>query len=253
MPRAARVKSISGNYHVILRGINKQRIFEDDQDYQKFRWILTDVKKKYNYSLFAWCLMPNHIHLLINERQTTLSQIFREAGSRFVQWYNTKYKRTGHLFEDRFLSEPVDEESYFLTVVRYIHMNPVKAGLCIHPVEYRYSSYGYYFNNDKYADNSILFGLVEKREFEQYHQEKCEDICLDIDKLLTDKQAEAVARKVSGCERIAMVQSLPEEKRFLTIQALLRAKASVSQISRLTGIPIGIIENIAGLRTSHKI
>ena len=69
MPRAARIKGISGNYHVVMRGINKQRIFEDKQDYDKYFWILKDQQIQSSFSLFAWCLMPNHIHLLIKEKQ----------------------------------------------------------------------------------------------------------------------------------------------------------------------------------------
>ena len=130
MPRAGRIKSVSGNYHVVLRGINKQRIFEDAQDYDKFWLILKDKQKLFGFSLFAWCLMPNHVHLLIKEKSAPLSQIFQGFGSSFVYWYNAKYKRTGHLFEGRYRSEPVDDESYFLTVVRYIHLNPVKGRLC---------------------------------------------------------------------------------------------------------------------------
>ena len=244
MPRTARIKGASGNYHVVLRGINKQRIFEDDQDYRKYLWILKDLKEKSSYSLFAWCLMPNHIHLLINERQTTLSRIFRQTGSEFVLWYNQKYKRTGHLFDDRYLSEPVDDEAYFLTVVRYIHLNPVKAGLCRNPGEYRYSSYSHYLSDPKYSGPDLIFGLIGKKEFEEYHKAKNDDICLDFDRKLTDKQAERIVQKVSGCERISLVQSMPDDKRGEAVRALLRSGGSVSQISRLTGLTVGVIENI---------
>ena len=244
MPRTARIKGTSGNYHVVLRGINKQRIFEDDQDYQKYWWVLMDLKKKSNFSLFAWCFMPNHIHLLINERETGLSRIFRESGSRFVLWYNDKYKRTGHLFEDRYMSEPVDDESYFLKVVRYIHLNPVKAGLCRNPEEYHYSNYSYYFCGSRYSENDLIFGLTGKREFEQYHKVKNDDICLDIGHIITDKEAEMLVQRITGCERIAIVQSFPEEKRNEVIRTLLRSGSSVLQISRLTGVTVGVIEEI---------
>ena len=128
MPRAARIKSSSGIYHVVLRGINRQRIFEEDEDYAKYLNIFKSCRKQCSAKLYAWCLIPNHIHLLLKENNVPLSHIFRKSGSGFVYWYNAKYSRTGYLFQDRFRSEPVEDETYFPTVVRYIHLNPVNAG-----------------------------------------------------------------------------------------------------------------------------
>lgn len=246
MPRVARIKSISGNYHAVLRGINKQRIFEDAQDYEKFLWILKDKQKSFGFSLFAWCLMPNHIHLLLKENSDPLSQIFRGIGASFVYWYNAKYNRTGHLFEGRFRSEPVDDESYFLRVVRYIHLNPVKGKICKTPEEYRYSSYNHYFHNPRYSGSDLIFGLMERDALEQFHKEKNDDICLDIDndgpKRMTDEQADWFVKKSFGIERTAMVQSLPEDQQERVILSLLKAGAFMNQISRLTGISVGRIE-----------
>ena len=248
MPRAARIKGISGNYHVVLRGINKQRIFEDKQDYEKYFWILKDQQKQCNFALFAWCLMPNHIHLLIKEKTTPMSRIFQGVGSRFVYWYNTKYKRTGPLFEGRYRSEPVDDESYFLKVVRYIHLNPVKAGICNIPEEYPYSSYSYYFNSPNFPDSYLLFNLMEKKDLEQFHKEVSDDVCLDIDELsqnkLTDEQAVHLFHELTGYQQISTTQSLPEAERKHVLQILLKSGASVRQINRLTGVTIRVIEKI---------
>ena len=88
--------------------------------------------------------MGNHIHLLIKPEKEPLEQVFKRIGGRYVYWYNVKYQRVGHLFQDRFKSEPVEDDSYFLTVIRYIHQNPVKAGLCKNIKDYKYSSYAEY-------------------------------------------------------------------------------------------------------------
>ena len=130
MPRQARKKSESGIYHVMLRGINQQQIFEEPEDFEKFLQILKDCKAISGYKLFAYCLMGNHIHLLIKPEEESLEQAFKRIGGRFVYWYNVKYQRIGHLFQDRFRSEPVETDEYFMTVLRYIHQNPIKAGLC---------------------------------------------------------------------------------------------------------------------------
>ena len=125
MPRQARKRAESGIYHVMLRGINQQRIFEDEEDNQRFLQILRECKEIGGFMLLAYCLMGNHVHLLIKEGTESLEQIFKRIGGRFVYWYNVKYQRVGHLFQDRFKSEPVDTDAYLLTVIRYIHQNPV--------------------------------------------------------------------------------------------------------------------------------
>ena len=127
MPRKARIESKSGIYHIMLRGINRQQIFEDDEDFEKFLWVLKDVKQLSRFKLYGYCLMGNHIHLLLKPENEPLELIFRRIGSKYVYWYNLKYQRTGHLFQDRFKSEPVESISSFFVVLRYIHQNPQKA------------------------------------------------------------------------------------------------------------------------------
>ena len=141
MPRTARKKSNTGIYHVMLSGINQQRIFEDDEDNEKFLLTLSDCKKAGGFELYGYCLMGNHVHLLIKVAKEELEQIFRRIEARYVYWYNWKYKRSGHLFQDRYKSEPVEDDRYFVSVLRYIHQNPVKAKLCKKPEEYKWSSY----------------------------------------------------------------------------------------------------------------
>ena len=102
MPRKARIESKSGIYHIMLRGINRQQIFEDDEDFEKFLWVLKDVKQLSRFKLYGYCLMGNHIHLLLKPENEPLELIFRRIGSKYVYWYNLKYQRTGHLFQDRF-------------------------------------------------------------------------------------------------------------------------------------------------------
>ena len=253
MPRTARMKSESGIYHVILRGNNQQRIFEDDQDYQTFMQILSNQRKQCGFVLYSWCLMPNHIHILLKEKDTPLSTIFRKIGSSFVWWYNRKYKRVGHLFQDRFLSEVVEDQFYFQTVIRYIHLNPVKGKICKAPEKYIYSSYNWMFNSGRYSDTDLIFKLFPKKEFEEYHKEKNDDLCLDYDhparRIITDEIAEKIIKLYFKCERIALVNSLPEDERNRAVQKLLRIGSSEKQINRLTGVSVGMIEKIKNQET----
>ncbi len=244
MPRTARRKSKSGIYHVILRGVNRQQLFEDEEDYERFLFLLDHYKEICGFKLYAWCLMPNHIHLLMKEDHDSLNTVFRRLGTSFVYWYNLKYERTGHLFQDRFKSEPVDDNAYFLTVLRYIHQNPVKAGLCSTAGEYLYSSYSHYFEAGG-IDSEFVLGLISKDDFSRYHDEKANDSCMDISeqapKRLTDTKAKEVLKSLCGCENVSQFQALPESQKNEALTALLHAGGSIRQVSRLTGTSFGIV------------
>lgn len=125
MPRKARKKSPTGTYHIVLRGINKQTIFEDDEDKHQLLKTIVKYKRISGFELYAYCLMDNHVHLFLKE-VNELSQYMKRICSSYVYWYNMKYDRCGHLFQERFHSEDVDDPSYFLKVLRYIHQNPSK-------------------------------------------------------------------------------------------------------------------------------
>ena len=144
MPRQARQASETGIYHVMMRGINHQNIFEEQEDYYQF------------YILYAYCLMSNHIHLLIREREDTIGMAIKRIASSYVYYYNHKYSRDGHLFRERYKSEPVNDMAYFVTLLRYIHQNPVKAGIVNKVNDYEFSSWHEY--EDK---NSTLFPLCD--------------------------------------------------------------------------------------------
>jgi REP element-mobilizing transposase RayT len=129
MPRAARDISENGIYHIMLRGSNRQTIFEDYRDIER----LIDTVKRYKsvskYELYAYCFMNNHVHFLMKETEEPVSISIKRISSSYVFWYNKKYERCGHLFQERFKSEVIDSDEYFLTVLRYIHQNPMKAGI----------------------------------------------------------------------------------------------------------------------------
>lgn len=141
MPRKPRLHSPTGIYHIILRSVNQHIIFEEESDYQKFLFILSDCKTKYDVDIYAYCLMDNHIHILLHSPADCLSGFFQSLGSRFVRWYNNKYLRSGHLFQERFHSCTVNNQSQYLATLIYIHNNPVKANICRYPSEYRWSSF----------------------------------------------------------------------------------------------------------------
>ena len=244
MPRQARRKSESGIYHVMLRGINKQVIFEDEEDSLKFLETLKNYKAISGYKIFAYCLMSNHIHLLLKVEKENLDLIIKRIASSYVYWYNWKYHRSGHLFHDRFKSEPVEDDAYFFSVIRYIHQNPIKAGLSKSIDEYKFSSYNEYINKPFMVDIDFCLGIVDKEQFVEFNNEYNQNICLEIEEdnfRLTDDEAREVIRKISKCKTIIEFQNLSLDKRDKYLKALRNQGLSIRQISRLTGIGFNIV------------
>lgn len=147
MSRQRRKLSSSQIYHVMLRGNSGRDIFIDDEDRHRFLNILTDKKKDNEFVLYAYCLMDNHIHLLLKENKDNISHIMKRIGTAYAVYFNKKYQQNGHLFQDRFKSEVIEGELYLLAVIRYIHNNPLKARLVKLPEDYKWSSYSEYLKN----------------------------------------------------------------------------------------------------------
>ena len=245
MPRRSRVLSHSNIYHICMRGINQQQIFYDAQDYRYFLRVMEKYKEPSGYIIHAYCLMGNHIHLLIQTGAESLETIFKRIGASFVYWYNAKYKRSGHLFQDRFHSEPVDDESYYRIVFRYILQNPVKAGLCRDVAEYKYSSameyvhWTYGITDTEFARN--LFG----GDMEKYISEDNEDECLDVKENIRKSTTESEAMKLILREfnEIPLIIGKPAERGCFNekIRKIYKSGVSLRQISRLTGVSRYII------------
>lgn len=242
VPRKARTKSATSIYHVIWRGINQQVIFEDDGD----RYFFLNVVKKYKevsgFKLFAFCLMTNHVHMLIEIGDEPIEIVFKRIGSSYVKWYNQKYERTGHLFQDRFRSENIETEQYFMTVLRYILQNPMKAGMESSLGRYKWTSYRAYekgfgsITDIEFAEN--IFGSKEK--LVAFCNEKNEDTVMDDEDhvwRIKDEQAISIMKQISECTSVAEFQLLDRKIQKDYVRELYLKKLSVKQISRITGMP----------------
>jgi len=145
MPRQARVLSRSKVYHIMLRGNDRQKIFLDEDDKNKIIAILSDKKRNEAFFIYAFCVMDNHIHLIIKEGGDGLSRAMKRIATSYAFHFNKKYRRIGHVFQDRYKSENIEDDSYLLSAIRYIHQNPLKAGLS--SIDgYCWSSYGEYIS-----------------------------------------------------------------------------------------------------------
>lgn len=241
MARKARLKSDSGIYHVVLRGINRQTIFEDDEDFEKFLFLLSEYKKKCKFKLYAWCLMCNHIHLLIKIVEDPIDVVFKKIAGTYAVYFNTKYQRIGHLFQDRFGSEAVEDDAYFLQAVRYIHMNPVKAGICKSPENYEYSSYKEYLAKSvrRLTDCDMVLDMLGPAEFVRYTLAQNEDALLDVSDIVglkfTDEAAKAIIENVTGLRSASEFQLLNRDERDEALRIIVKKGVMINQAARLTG------------------
>ncbi|NMD42744.1 MAG: transposase [Firmicutes bacterium] len=162
MPRKNRIISSSKIYHIVSRGNEKKPIFLDTGDYNHFINILGKKQGDKLFAIYAYCLMPNHYHLLLNEGENRISSIMSAINTTYAIYFNKKYNRVGHLFQGRFKSEAIEDESYFLTATRYIHNNPVSANLVDDIAQYPWSSYRSYLQDgpDKLVDRRFLLNIL---------------------------------------------------------------------------------------------
>lgn len=141
MSRPIRIEFPDALYHVTARGNRREDIFEDDEDRQKFLVILERVIAQFNWECYAWCLMDNHYHLLIQTPDGNLSKGMRQLNGVYTQASNRRHRRVGHLLQGRFKAILVDRDAYLLELARYVVLNPVRAGMVKRPADWKWSSY----------------------------------------------------------------------------------------------------------------
>lgn len=263
MARQPRKPSDTGIHHVMMRGINHQNIFFEEEDYYQFITTLDRMRYRYNdkgypcgtnCSYYAYCLMSNHIHLLIRERDESVGETIKRIASSYVYYYNRKYGRDGHLFKERFRSEPVNDMAYFTTLLRYIHQNPVKAGIVEKVKDYDYSSWGEFDGTVDpvfhICDVKTVLNRIPFDELETWVNEQLPDDvkCLDIENFSrnrpSDDQIMLMIKDKTGTTNSGAFQKLDDSIRQQIFLELKDCGASLRQLERLTGIGKGVIHRI---------
>ena len=148
MARKPRVHFPGALYHVILRGNDGQRIFFDNKDQAHFSFLLQKGVERFGHRIHAFCLMSNHVHLAIQVGEVSLSRIIQNIGFRYTRWFNWRQSRSGHLFQGRYKAVLVDADVYLLELTRYIHLNPVRAGIVGEPEDYPWSGHRAYLGRE---------------------------------------------------------------------------------------------------------
>lgn len=253
MSRRARRDNLNNSkvYHVILKGINGQELFFEDSDRLKFLELLDKTKEKYVYEILAYVLMSNHIHLILLDKEDKLSQIMHRICMIYAMHFNNRYKRNGHLFQNRFKNKCVNTESYLLNLQRYIHKNPQESGIC-KMEKYKWSSYKEYIGKAGIVDTEFILSIFSEDRtiaIERFrHYNKKEDDNYEIEEYemkntLTDEEAIIEIKKKLKIENLMLISNLNKKLRDDRIKEIASIrKISTNQISRILGIHVRTIQ-----------
>lgn len=298
MARQARDRSDLKVYHAILRGVNKQQIFECTEDYEHFVRILQrqcglpvetrpsrvhsnntiidsdDEKPPYilkeiettperHCYLYAWCLMGNHVHLLIKESDEPIGDVMKRISSSYVYYYNHKYDRVGHLFQERFKSQPVEDWQYFLTLLRYIHQNPLKPQLVRNLNDYPWSSWIEYTGNHPlpFSSTQAVLSRIPLNELttlvNEFLTDDEEQDILDVEgrnqhSVTTDSEIWNLIQVLCGATNATEFQALPRPQQKHYLSLLHEHGAGPRTLSRLTGVPYSIVQRATSIAKEQK-
>ncbi len=244
MPRHARNRSASGYMHVIVRGIGKQLLFEDEHDYMYYLKKLEQYCMDTEVRVCAFCLMDNHVHLLLKGESEAIVLLMKKIGVSYSWHYNKKYDRVGHLFQDRYKSEAIENESYLLSAFRYILKNPQKAGIC-NVAEYPWNSFWFYDNPLPYMDVSAVKGVLGNfDQYRQYIEQEENDQGLEYSEArYTDARAKELMMEHLGISSGTVLQNYSKDERNAAIKKLKECGLTERQIVRLTGIGRNIVQS----------
>ena len=209
MPRSARLDVPEVLQHVMARGIEGRDIFLDTKDREAFLKRLSDLVEKGNVQLLAWCLMPNHFHLLLRTREMSLATLMRRLMTGCAMWHNRRHDRKGHLFQNRYKSIVVEEDPYLLELVRYIHVNPVRAKILDSVSQldrYPYTGHAVLMGHQKFNGQDVewilsLFGKsksVARKRYRDFVQEGFHQ------GIREDLQGGGLIRSAGGREQLAL-------------------------------------------------
>lgn len=213
MSRISRKDFDSGFFHIMIQGINKEYIFKNKRDKEKYLFILKKYYSQYDVKIIAYCIMDNHAHFIIHTKNIDeMSKYMHRINTLYAIDYNRINKRNGYVFRDRYKSQYIYDRSYLYKCLKYIHMNPVKAGIVKFEQEYKYSSYNDYKAKTEYINDEII-QLVFKNE-ENYIElfDNINDIDVEIMDIDNDNENFENAIKNYESKNNIKIQSIKKDK-----------------------------------------
>lgn len=219
MPRKRRMKSSTGIYHVMVKGINKEKIFNQNREKSYFKKIILKHLEKYAVEIYGYCIMSNHAHFIIRAELQTLSYFMAAILAEYASYYNYKHRRNGHVFQNRFNSECIEDANYYWTCLRYIHLNPVKAGMIKNVEQYKYSSISEYLCNInilicRHAMDLFRDKFNNNINFLDYHRDSGEEFFIDVKNEIELQKVDIairVAKRMSKHKQLKIVHQIFEE------------------------------------------
>jgi len=233
MARKPRIHYEGALYHVLVRGNNRSYIFRSKDNKEEYKTIISKYKKRYRFKLYAYCIMDNHAHLLIEVEDIPLSKIMQGIQQVFTQYYNRRSGTTGHVFEQRYRSFLCDKDHYLLSLIRYIHQNPVRSKLT-GALDYEWSSHREYIGNSQLADVNLPLSLFESQKNKAIKRYL----------IFMDETEIKVVESMTKEEDTIEVAKNTEERYKITKEALIKIIEEVTEIK---------LDKIKGNTKSKKI
>ncbi|MFQ6084578.1 MAG: transposase, partial [Candidatus Aminicenantia bacterium] len=252
MARPLRIEYEGAFYHITARGNEKRVIFHDREDREKFFSYLEETESRYGSLIHMYCLMDNHYHLLIETPLGNISRVMQYINSSYTTYFNSKYRRIGHLFQGRYKSILVEKDAYASELSRYIHLNPVRGGLVERPEDYKWSSYRYYIGRGKQPKflkvEMILsdFGRDKRKAKRRYKEYVEEGLKRQIENPLREVVASTV---LGGKDFLKWVK-----ERFIETREEARDLPAVRELKGEIGIDVirGKVEEILGQTSESR-
>ncbi|MFT4109018.1 transposase [Propionicimonas sp.] len=260
MPRHARELAASGIYHVLLRGVNRDVIFLEDEDRMRFLHAVAKAKELSGCRVLAYCLMSNHVHLVLRTGDEELGAVVKRIGVRYAGWFNRKYGRVGHLFQDRFKSVAVDDDAYLLTLIGYVWDNPVAAGLVVHAEDYRWGSRSL-LGRSSIVDEDELRRLLSSRVLTELSSAEAGTSLEALPGTRgrrpahTTSEAAGLLAQACGAASPEQFQRLSRSTQCQAIRELRTRSVSYDRIAEVTGLSASRVrrEHIAGDWTAQPV
>jgi len=257
MPRRARELSPTGFYHVMMRGNNRDPIFSRRDDKAFFLETLRRYCTEASIGIGAYCLMDNHVHLVLYDKGETLSKALSRINIKYAMHMNLRPDRSGHVFQDRFRSEVIADDAYLIAVIRYVHNNPVKANIVRSPADYLWSSYNEYLGEcaviDRAQRDFVLAACFggHVAQYLAFHRQDDEREFLEVSADLKAQRLEQAQRVISSYCQSTGIQDARELYRDsdrlaeLTLQLIEHSSLSHRQIAGLLGVSSSRVHKIA--------
>lgn len=233
----------------MCRALNKQILFDEEEDFLFYLNLIKKNSIENNVNVYAYCLMTNHLHLMIKDNNDKLNIYMKGINVSYAKYYNKKYGRVGYVFNDRFHSDPIENVKYFLTCIRYIHQNPVKAMICKKTYDYKFSSiHAYRREKGNYldlVDTKYIKNKFDINEFLEWNEIDNRDKCMDVMcNKISDEEAKKLLYNIMKVKGKNEYLQKTEAEKVVAILKLIDYSIPMMQLARISGLYYNKIQKL---------